>query len=117
MLLVVIGNLQQKFENIGTETFRLYPWIILATTLYLPLGVYLGIPGLLKENQKDGKWKFNWLKNIFITLPLIYFSFFWFIPTSYPVPDFMIGSHSTFQLAMIAAGFIFMNSITKENSG
>ncbi|WLR57164.1 hypothetical protein LC048_10040 [Mesobacillus subterraneus] len=116
-MLIVIGNLQQKFENIGMETFRLYPWSILATILYFPLGVYLGIPGLLKEYQKEGEWRFNWFKNIFMTLPLIYFSFFWFIPTSYPVRDFMIGTYSTFQISMIASGIIFISSITKENSG
>jgi hypothetical protein len=117
ILLIVIGNLQQSFDNIGRETFRLYPWSILAVILYFPLGVYLGIPGIMKEYQKDGKWKFSWYKNIFITLPLIYFSFFWFIPTSYPIPDLMVGSYSTFKLAMLASGIVFMYSITKENSG
>ncbi|GAM14486.1 hypothetical protein [Mesobacillus selenatarsenatis] len=116
-MLVVIGNLQQSFENIGRETFRLYPWSILAVILYFPLGIYLGIPGLVKEYKKNGRWKFNWVKIIFIILPLLYFSFFWFIPTSYPIPDFMVGSHSTFKLAMIASGIVFMNSITKQNSG
>ncbi|WP_214903472.1 hypothetical protein [Bacillus sp. ISL-55] len=116
-MLIVIGNLQLSFENIGRETFRLYPWSILAVILYFPLGMYLGIPMFVKEYQKYGSWRFDWVKIIIIALPLIYFSFFWFIPISYPIPDFMVGSHSTFKLAMIASGVIFMNSITKQNSG
>ena len=116
-MLIVIGNLQQTIEKIGMETFRLYPWSILAVLLYFPLGIYLGIPGVLKEYQKNGSWKFNWFKNFFITVPLIYFSLFWFIPTFYPIPDFLIATHSTFKLAMVGSGFIFMSSITKENSG
>lgn len=114
---IAIGNFEESFEKIGMETFRLYPWSILAVMLYFPLGVYLGIPVLMKEFPKNGKWKINWLKIIFITLPLTYFSFFWFMPFSYPLPDFMVATHSTFKLAMVAAGFILMNSITKENSG
>jgi hypothetical protein len=113
----MIGKFQLFFNNMGMETYSLYPWSFLSVLFYFPLGVYLGIPGLLKVFRENGKWKINWLKIFFISFPLIYISFFWFIPFSYPIPDFMVDTHSTFKLAMIAAGFIFMNSIGKENSG
>lgn len=117
ILLIVVGRFQEILENIGKETFRLYPWSILSVLVNFPIGIYLGIPGFLKEYQKSGKWKINIYKIIFISLPMIYFSFFWFIPVSYPIPDFMVSTHLTFKFAMIASGLIFMNSITKGNSG
>ncbi|CAM3793523.1 Acyltransferase 3 domain-containing protein [Mesobacillus thioparans] len=117
ILQIVIGKFQQFFETVGMETYRLYPWSFLSVLLYFPLGVYLGIPGLLKETRGNGKWKINWLKIFLISIPFIYISFFWFIPFTYPIPDFLVDTHLTFKLAMIGAGFTFMNSIKKENSG
>ncbi|RSD25571.1 hypothetical protein [Mesobacillus subterraneus] len=116
-LLIILGNFQYELNRMAEETYRLYPWRVLSVMLFFPLGVYLGIPGLLREYKKNGSWRINGYKLVFILLPLLYFSFFWFIPFSYPVSEILVATHSNFYISMIAAGFIFTNSITKENSG
>lgn len=76
ILLIILGEIYYYFQSIQQETYRVVPWSIYATLTYLPIGIYLGLPLLIKEFKKTGKWKVNFQKLIIIGLPLLYLTFF-----------------------------------------
>ncbi|MBS4221817.1 hypothetical protein [Lederbergia citrea] len=114
LLLVFISNINLHFSKMIDETFKVYPWQILKIMMYFPIGIYLGIPKFLLEFNKTGNWRINFYKIVLVALPMIYISFYWFFPFSYPILNFLTYTGSTFSFGTIIAGFIIINSFTKE---
>ncbi|SDM64667.1 hypothetical protein [Bacillus sp. OK048] len=114
LLLVLISNINSHFIKLINETYRIYPWQILIILMYFPIGIYLGIPNILKEFNKTGRWRINFYKIVFVALPMIYISFYWFFPLSYPIPNLLTYTKPAFSFGAMIAGFIIINSITKE---
>lgn len=114
ILFIVIGQVNSYFNNIIKQTFVMYPWGIFSILMYFPIGVYLGLPKFLKEYSKPGKWKINYLKMIFVGLPMLYISFYWFYPFSYPIPAILVHSVSLFKFGTLILGFVIIDSITKK---
>lgn len=114
LLLVFIGSINSHFNKMVNETFRIYPWQIFINVMYLPIGIYLGAPNFIKEFNKTGRWRINFYKIVLVALPMIYISFFWLFPFSYPIPIILTFTKSVFSFGTVIAGFIIINSFTKE---
>ncbi|MEH7344965.1 hypothetical protein V7122_14020 [Bacillus sp. JJ1532] len=114
LLLVIISNINSHFIKMINETYRMYPWQILISLMYFPIGIYLGIPNILKEFNKTGRWRINYYKIVLVALPMIYLSFYWFFPFSYPIPDILAYTKTAFSFGTIIVGFFIINSFTKE---
>lgn len=113
-LLIIISKVNSHFTAISQETYRMVPWHIYALLMYIPIGIYLGLPTLFKEMKKSGRWNINLYKILFIAFPMLYLSFYWYFPFSYPIPEFLATSKAFFNFGNIIAGFIFIDSIKKE---
>ncbi|MFE8697415.1 hypothetical protein ACFYKT_13815 [Cytobacillus sp. FJAT-53684] len=118
ILLIFISKLQLHFENIFKETFKMYPWVIYMILLNIPIGIYLGIPSFIEQIKKSGRWKMNWGKLVLISLPMLIIAFFWFVPFSYHILEFLINLGLTMdistQLGAMVAGYFLINSVYKE---
>ena len=114
LLLVIISNINSHFVQMYNETFQMYPWLILIILMYFPIGIYLGVPNILKEFNKTGRWRINYYKIVLVALPMIYFSFYWLFPFSFPIPNFLTHTKTAFSFGPIIAGFFIINSFTKE---
>lgn len=113
ILFVFVSNVNAYFHSMSNEQFRIYPWQILKVLMYFPIGVYLGLPDFLVKMKKKGKWTLNFYKIILVGLPMMYLSFYWYIPLSFPIPNVLTYTNSIFSLGTIIAGFIFINSFSK----
>ena len=113
-LLVLIGNINSHFIKIINETFRIYPWQIYVLLMYFPIGIYLGIPNLLKVLKKTGRWRIDYYKIVLVGLPMIYVSFYWIFPFSYPILSVLTFTKSVFSFGTLIAGYIIISSFTKE---
>ncbi|WP_077215209.1 hypothetical protein [Bacillus dakarensis] len=115
ILLIFSGEIYSYFQGIQQDTYKLVPWSIYATLTYIPIGIYLGLPKLLKEKKKAGKWKINFQKLLFIGLPILYFVFYWYFPFSYPIPEFLVHTNIIFRHGgTIIVGYILIDSFIKE---
>lgn len=114
LLLVIISNINSHFNKMWSQTYRLYPWHILISMMYFPIGLYLGIPNIIKEFYKKGRWQINYYKMVLVALPMLYFSFYWVFPFSYPIPDMFSHTKTVFSFCTIIAGYFIINSFTKE---
>ncbi|MRH43833.1 hypothetical protein GH741_14415 [Aquibacillus halophilus] len=110
LLLVIISEINSYFASFVRDTYRVFPWVIYSTLMYMPIGIYLGIPKLIKEFTKVGKWRVNVLKIIFVGFPMLYLSFYWYLP----IPVFLINPDSLFSFGTIIAGYILVDSFNKE---
>jgi hypothetical protein len=55
-------------------TFSILPLMIWSTIIFTIFGVLLGLEKLVLEIRKEGKWKINLPKVIFLGVPSLYFS-------------------------------------------
>ena len=113
-LLIFIGKINSYFANMYNDSFRIYPWLILIILMNLPIGLYLGFPKFLKEYKTSGKWNVNFYKVVFVVLPMIYISFYWYLPFSYPIPKFLTYTKSIFSFGTAIAGFYLIDSFSKK---
>ncbi|MDP4550130.1 hypothetical protein Q9251_04450 [Alkalihalobacillus macyae] len=116
VLLIVIGEVKDYLDSMQRGTFNVFPWSIFAVLSYLPIGLYLGLPILIQQYKKPGKWRVNLQKLTIIGLPSLYLAFSWFIPTSM-LPAFFFHSYEELSLGgIIATGYIATMSFTKESN-
>lgn len=114
VLLVMLSRVNSHFSAIAQETYRMVPWHIYALLMYIPVGIYLGLPKLFNELKKSGRWRVNFYKIVLIAFPMMYLSFYWYFPFSYPIPEFLATSKSFFNLGTMIAGFILIDSLKKD---
>lgn len=57
----------------------LFLFLLVKTILFIIVGVLIGLESLILEKRKEGKWKVNLPKVIFLGLPSLYFSIGTFI--------------------------------------
>lgn len=114
VLLIVLGEMNYYLDSRQQSTYNVYPWSLLAMLTYLPIGMYLGLPLLIKEFKKTGKWRVNVQKLILIGLPSLYLALSWLLPLF--IPAFLVHSHRLLSFGgIIAMGYILIVSFTKES--
>src|SRR5690606_209280 len=102
------------------NTFQMYPWIIYIILLNIPIGIYLGIPSFFNELKKQGRWRVNIGKLLFIGLPMALLAFFMYFPMFNQLPEFLVklvanpNTMIYFRLGTIVTGYILITSLIKE---
>ncbi|OEH93741.1 hypothetical protein, partial [Bacillus solimangrovi] len=114
--LLTMNQITLIFKEMYNDTFQLFPNMYFAVLLYLPLGIYLGIPSLYKKIKRDGKWKINHSLLVFVTLPMVIIAFFYPLifslplPSHFKIPKLFIGAHDELRLGMVVAGYSLIKS-------
>jgi hypothetical protein len=111
ILLTIISKVDFHFWTAAQETYRVLHWKITSGLLYSFLGIYLGFPKLVNQLRKTGYWRVNVNKIIFIAFPMVYVSFYGYLP--FAIPEFMIQSDTVFHVAPVIAGYIFIDSFKR----
>lgn len=113
ILLIILSKVYFYFQSMQQATYKVVTWSIYASLTYILIGIYLGLPNFIREHKKTGKWKINFQKLIIIGLPALYFSAFWYLPFSYPIPEFLSHTNDIFRLGTIIVGYVLMDSFFK----
>lgn len=84
IIIAVVFVGQNVFEQIrmnAIKTFNFYPYLqnVVSVIVYGSVGFILGFDSLMCEIKKEGKWKVNLPKMVFMGIPALYFSFSIFI--------------------------------------
>ncbi len=113
-LFIIISKVSLYFDEMQSQTYRIFPWVIYANLIYILIGLYLRLPNFLKNFKKPGKWKVNLNNILFICIPMLYISFYHYLPFSYPIPDILIHTTGYFRFGSIITGYFLLNSIKKD---
>ena len=81
--LIFSGKFLTYIENPKIATFNNWPSIIWSIVLSVVLGLLLGLESFILETRKEGNWKVNWPKVLFLVLPSLYFSIGIFCPIGF----------------------------------
>lgn len=98
--------------------FSRYVWI--ASLIYIPIGLCLGIPRLMGQKKKSGNWKLNIFQLIFIGIPALYFSSYLLIYAHLPslqlrgvIANAILQSKAS-SIASVILGYTLITSLYKE---
>ncbi|WP_128214131.1 hypothetical protein [Clostridium manihotivorum] len=117
---LVLANKQKE------ATFQILPSMLLVTLVFIGLGVLLGIERLAAERKKNGIWKINLPKLIFLGIPSLYFSLGIFLYYSsisfvrdiiaYPLDYFFNNNVNILSLFQVILGYVIISSFTKVDN-
>lgn len=72
---IIFGNtVLVYFRNQAQMTFKYLPYMLWSIVIFIVLGLLLGLESFLLEKRKEGKWKVNLPKLLFLGIPSLYFS-------------------------------------------
>jgi len=72
----IVLHVQRLLKEQVAETYNLIPFLIYTPLLYIIIGILLGLPTLLKENGKRGRWSFHLEKMLFVGVPALYIALY-----------------------------------------
>ncbi|MFC0522755.1 hypothetical protein ACFFGV_04015 [Pontibacillus salicampi] len=72
--LLFLGLIVMEFriENHYRDQFMVVPMVTANTVLPIIMGIVLGAPRLYHTVTKEGVWRYDWVKVLAISLPLLY---------------------------------------------
>lgn len=128
IVLVVYMILSNKIlENIikqSQRTFNMLPYMIWSSIAFVILGLLLGLEKFMLERKKEGKWKVNLPKILFLGIPSLYFSISIFISLcpidsirqilSYPASALLKSDMNFIKAFQVVLGFTISTSFVKE---
>lgn len=116
---LVLANKQRE------ETFQILPSMLWVTLVFIGLGVLLGLEKIISESKKNGIWKINLPKLIFLGIPSLYFSlglFLYYSSSSfiretiaYPLNYFLDNNINVLSLFQVILGYVIISSFIKSN--
>jgi len=116
--IIFSSKLLVYLQSLTARTFKLYTsWSIV---IFVVLGLLLGLEKLLSETRKEGKWKVNLPKILFLGIPSLYFSMSLFFYIShidffdYLIPMCIQSNISSFMpIFQVILGFTLITSFVK----
>lgn len=110
-----------ELNNQANRTFNVEPVWYFSVFIYFVVGVLFGLEHLVREIKKDGLWKVNLYKLVFLGVPALYFAI-GSMPLTYNVlADFLrilltYQGLKFFHLSATILGYVIMTSFYKAGS-
>jgi hypothetical protein len=86
---------------------------------YIIFGCLLGLEHIVRQNRKDGVWSVTVVRLIFLGLPSLFFSFYWFLyfigPLRKPILPAWL-PQQFFCLAAVVLGYVLITSFNKGSN-
>jgi len=122
--MILSDKILESIVKESQRTFNMLPYMIWSSIAFVILGVLLGLEKFMLERKKEGKWKVNLPKVLFLGIPSLYFSISMFIALcpidfirqilSYPI-SVLLKSDMNFEKAFqVVLGFTISTSFVKE---
>ncbi|GFP75606.1 hypothetical protein [Clostridium fungisolvens] len=119
--IVLSNKLLISFNKEKQMTFQIMPLILWSMFIFILLGLLLGLEKLILERKKDGNWKINLPKLIFLGIPFLYLSlgvliyYSSLIPQvlSYPIQFFLQDNINFFSIFQVILGYVISSSFIK----
>lgn len=122
VLLIIGGNLTNNYYNtlVSSNDLNFIKQTLINLLSYGGVGIVLGIENLIKENKKDGKWKFDYTKMIIAGIPtfLLSLPFVWaaiiIIFLDGKVDNIIMTIYNLITIFNIVFGYICISCIYRE---
>jgi hypothetical protein len=129
LLVIIYAGLKTQHNLLekGQNNFKLRPFYIYQSVFPLILGIFLGIPYLIRSFLSEGRWSLAWLRVLILGLPFLYLAI---LPVLYslgavsvrlPFSNYAMGGYfgpgtsgSFVTINGIIAGYILITSIEKR---
>ncbi|GKU32344.1 hypothetical protein CFB3_44520 [Clostridium folliculivorans] len=119
--IVLSNKLLISVDKEKQMTFQVMPLILWSMFIFILLGLLLGLEKLILESKKDGRWKINLPKLIFLGIPSLYFSLgilIYYSPSisqvlSYPIQFFLQNNIDFFSVFQVIFGYVISSSFIK----
>ena len=120
--IIFSSNILTLVNKQNDMTFNGLPLMIWSTIIFIVLGLLLGLESFLLEMGKEGEWKINLPKVVFLGLPSLYFSMATFIyyyspdfikPLSFPSLFFIVNKTNFISIFKIILGYTIITSFVK----
>lgn len=109
------------------ENFRFNYFLVIMTMLIkICIGLLLGIEYLFKELRKNGVWKINYPKVVFMIIPSLYFSLTYLFMDNvenplqrlftYPLSSFLKNGTNFVSIFQIIIGYFLITSFYKKDN-
>lgn len=107
--------LRGKFEIVSELSLIIY------YLFFIMIGFFIGIEIFIKEHKKEGKWKVEIGRILFLVLPLTYLTFYVYIYFNFPflslpksISLILMDQHAS-QISGIILGYFLITSFRKKN--
>lgn len=102
-------------------TYQIMPLILWSMFIFILLGLLLGLEKLILESKKEGRWKINLPKLMFLGIPSLYFSLgilIYYSPSisqvlSYPIQFFLQNNIDFLSIFQVILGYVISSSFIK----
>ncbi|MEE6452638.1 hypothetical protein RAH41_18905 [Gottfriedia acidiceleris] len=118
----IVLQLHRLLKQHTAETYNFIPMIIYAPLLYIIIGILLGLPTILKENSKSGRWAFKLEKLVFVGVPALYIALYPLIYAKARIlmllPNYIstvLLSSEIYLVAALIFGYILITVLEKKN--
>ncbi|WP_218780453.1 hypothetical protein [Bacillus sp. EAC] len=117
----MVLQLQRLLKQHTAETYNFIPMIIYAPLLYIIIGILLGLPTILKENSKSGRWAFKLEKLVFVGVPALYIALYPLIYAKARIlmlPNYIstvLLSSEIYLVAALIFGYILITVLEKKS--
>ncbi|GFZ32960.1 hypothetical protein CSC2_34860 [Clostridium zeae] len=119
--IVLSNKLLLSIDKEKQMTYQIMPLILWSMFIFILLGLLLGLEKLILELRKNGSWKINIPKLVFLGIPALYLSlgvliyYSSFIPQvlSYPIQFFLQDNINFFSIFQVILGYVISSSFVK----
>ncbi len=117
VLLLVVDHYNGVLRQAISTTGQYMPNMLIISILFFPIGILLGLPRLIKEFNKRGKWTINVEKLVFVGIPMLYLTLYFFLSVYIPVltvsgSQLLLGNDFTL-IASLIFGYVVISSFKK----
>jgi uncharacterized membrane protein YhaH (DUF805 family) len=122
--MILSDKILESIVKESQRTFNMLPYMIWSSIAFVILGVLLGLEKFMLERKKEGKWKVNLPKVLFLGIPSLYFSISMFIALcpidfirqilSYPISVLLKSDMNFVKAFQVVLGFTISTSFIKE---
>ncbi|GEN52509.1 hypothetical protein [Halobacillus faecis] len=104
-----------KVQGTALVTENFYFYIIFSQFVYVPVGILLALPELLRQWGEGGQWKWKKRYGLFFLFPTLYMILVpYVIPVDSLFPNLLITNPSVSSVIQVLCGYFIIKGFEKE---
>ncbi|WP_066050791.1 hypothetical protein [Robertmurraya korlensis] len=118
IILYIGAFIQLEIQEYQRSNYRMVPLMLFVSFFPILIGMFLRVPGLVKELKQNKRWEIDWGKVLMIGIPTLYIALYPFlfsigIPVvSIFLSNYLLGTqYVTTTIAGVVSGYILLGSL------
>jgi drug/metabolite transporter (DMT)-like permease len=118
IILYIGAFIQLEIQEYQRSNYRMVPLMLFVSFFPILIGMFLRVPGLVKELKQNKRWEIDWVKFFIIGIPTLYIALYpFFFSLGIPVvsvflSNYLLGTqYVTTTIAGVVSGYILLGSL------